>query len=190
MNREWGNSNHTDCFRRNTPLLGYQNFSWVLLSAKFLVAQGNYSICPIFFLTTLARFPQQTYKISSISPANLNFLRVRGSFLQAVLVRSYALCYPAQADSGFFTQLFAAFGITFLSSFVFLQSFRVWRYVRSLYKLMSFLVPPQKSCLHCTCSIFASTTARLLIFVSRPKTSLDLWLWCHLVAKIGNSDAI
>ena len=49
-----------------------------------------------------------------------------------------------QADSGFFTQLFAAFGITFLSSFVFLQSFRVWRYVRSLYKLMSFLVPPQK----------------------------------------------
>ena len=78
-----------------------------------------------------------------------------------------------QADSGFFTQLFAAFGITFLSSFVFLQSFRVWRYVRSLYKLMSFLVPPKKSCLHCTCSNFASTTARLLIFVSRPKTSLD-----------------
>ena len=52
------------------------------------------------------------------------------------------------ADSGLFTQLFAAFGNTFLSSFVFLQSFRVWRYVRSLYKLMSFLVPPQKSCLH------------------------------------------
>ena len=53
---------------------------------------GNNSLCPNFFLTKLTRFPQQTYKIS---PANLNFLRVRGSFLRAVLVRSYALCYPA-----------------------------------------------------------------------------------------------
>ena len=48
------------------------------------------------------------------------------------------------ADSGFFTQLFAAFGITFLSSFVFRHASRPRRNVRSLYKLIGFLVPPQK----------------------------------------------
>ena len=50
------------------------------------------------------------------------------------------------ADSGFFIELFAAFGIMFLSSFVFRHASRPRRNVRSLYKLIGFLVPPQKSC--------------------------------------------
>ena len=48
------------------------------------------------------------------------------------------------ADSGFVIELFAAFGIMFLSSFVFRHASRPRRTVRSLYKLIGFLVPPQK----------------------------------------------
>ena len=54
--------------------------------------------------------------------------------------------WRTMADSESFIELFAAFGITFLSSFVFRHASRPRRNVRSLYKLIGFLVPPKKSC--------------------------------------------
>ena len=46
----------------------------------------------------------------------------------------------------FFAKILNAVGIMLLSSFVFRHASRPRRNVRSLYKLIGFLVPPQKSC--------------------------------------------